>query len=185
MTFQFNAKSLFATYAQANTIVADDLVAFFKSLGCREYLVGTEEHLDGGIHYHCFVTWEQPVRTKDPRFFDFKGFHPNVQNPRNRRQVIAYCGKGGVTLSNFEVEEGLEEWPDLAKISSTAEVFMDAMRRSKPRDYILAYEKLEYYCDKHFKKPKLMHVPKFDLFDIPESLDDWVSENLQSDNVRK
>lgn len=91
----------YLTYSQVNYDVGSFvslLQATYDQLGASHHLVAHELHGDGGHHYHTVVRFPQPVRTRDPRFFDVAGFHPNYRGLRgaaNVGRVLDYCRKDG------------------------------------------------------------------------------------------
>lgn len=177
--FQFNAKSLFATYAQINDDVTKEFARdFFTALGASKYAIGEERHQDGGRHLHCFIQWPTPYRTRDPRIFDILGCHPNIQNPRDKAAVFEYCCKDGNFLRNFELE-AKRKWSEILAEANTKEVFLDAVRSNYARDYVLSYERLEYFTDKHFKKQHLEYLPECVQWSgVPPSIQEWLEQEI-------
>lgn len=98
MTFQLNSQTIGLTYPQTKLSyqqLYDGLKTIFSN-NCILYMViATELHLDGGSHYHVGIKLESPFRTRDERFGDIHGEHPNVLRPRNFRHWVAYCKKHG------------------------------------------------------------------------------------------
>lgn len=176
MPFQFNSKSIFATYAKCYLNV-DDVVKHFQLLGINKYVIGTEAHEDGSPHFHIYAQWPVAFRTKDERAFDIGGYHPHVQNPRNRQACIDYCKKDGNTLSNFDTDDD-SSWGQIAQIQDDPDRFLSAIKRHFPRDFVLSRERLDYYVEKQFKKPKREYSSEFTEFSCPIDVDAWVEENI-------
>lgn len=92
-------------YVDASNTITDHVGAFvsllqatYDQLGASHHLVAHELHGNGGHHYHTVVRFPNPVRTRDPRFFDVAGFHPNYRGLRgaaNVGRVLDYCRKDG------------------------------------------------------------------------------------------
>jgi len=176
MPFQFNSKSIFATYAKCYLNV-DDVIKHFQLLGINKYVIGTEAHEDGSPHFHIYAQWPVAFRTKDERAFDIGGYHPHVQNPRNRQACIDYCKKDGNTLSNFDTDDD-SSWGQIAQIQDDPDRFLSAVKRHFPRDFVLSRERLDYYVEKQFKKPKREYSSEFTEFSCPIDVDAWVEENI-------
>ncbi|HMD14988.1 MAG TPA: hypothetical protein VKI62_10205 [Bacteroidota bacterium] len=93
-----------------------------------KWLIGQENHepTEGdeyiGIHFHCYFEYKEPIRIRNPRYFDInanieeeveegvtvvvnKVFHPNVQSARKSRDVARYCAKKDdyIASDNFDL----------------------------------------------------------------------------------
>jgi hypothetical protein len=91
--YQFNARNVFLTYPQC-AIPLPQLLAFLWTRPNVVYAcVSSEKHVDGQLHRHAFVQFSKPLRTRDPRYFDFEGCHPNVQGARNSESTLKYVKK--------------------------------------------------------------------------------------------
>nr|UTM74974.1 replication-associated protein [Tick-associated circular DNA virus] len=97
--FRINAQRLLLTYPQA-TIDSNLLYGYFQSLPIKptKAIICTELHQDGNQHTHAAVEFERRVNTTRVHFFDFDGYHPNVQAARSWAACVNYCRKEG-TLS--------------------------------------------------------------------------------------
>jgi len=67
--------------------------------------VARESHKDGSIHYHVGYELSKPLRTRDERFWDLDGVHPNVQPARQFRAWIKYIRKDGDYLEEGFLNE--------------------------------------------------------------------------------
>ena len=67
-----------------------------------------------------------------------------------------------------------------AAIGATSrEDFFATAREADPRSYVIMYEKLEYYADKHFTPPVVPFTPEHTEFvRVPEEMRSWVEEEL-------
>ena len=67
-----------------------------------------------------------------------------------------------------------------AAISATSrDDFFSTAREADPRSYVLMFEKLEYYADKHYTPPAEPFTPEFTEFvRVPEEMRNWVAEEL-------
>lgn len=54
------------------------IIERFKKLNakCR---IGREHHQDGGLHYHAYAKHVKRFNTRDQRFLDIAGYHPNIR----------------------------------------------------------------------------------------------------------
>lgn len=103
--FRVNAKRFFVTYPQCD-ITPANLLGHFKTLGLvTRYVIGQEEHKDGGKHLHAVVEYAQKMNIKDSRFFDMNGFHPNFQGVKNWSQSSAYCKKDGNYIEEVSFDD--------------------------------------------------------------------------------
>lgn len=102
--FRCAAAKVFLTYSQAGEIKSSKVLIDalkLQGLPIRDYIVGTEEHADGGVHYHAFLKFSKKIDTINPRYFDVNGVHPNiVKNIKSEKAVTEYCMKGGNYISS-------------------------------------------------------------------------------------
>lgn len=52
-------------------------------------------HENGYKHYHGYIRFTEKLVTRNSRFLDYKGIHPNIQAVRDRKKWIAYVTKDG------------------------------------------------------------------------------------------
>lgn len=127
MVFQFNSKSICLTYSNVAkqcsvTIDAASIRDFLCNLHKRENIqyicVSKESHKDGASHFHSGILLRQPLRTRDERFWDFSGIHPNIQSARQFLQWIKYVKKDGDFIEEgflLENKPGPQEIIEMAK----------------------------------------------------------------------
>jgi len=67
-----------------------------------------------------------------------------------------------------------------AAIATTSrEEFFETARAADPHSYVVMFDKLEYYVDKHFTPPVPPFTPDFTKFvRVPEEMRSWVAEEL-------
>ena len=67
-----------------------------------------------------------------------------------------------------------------AAIATTSrEEFFETARAADPHSYVVMFDKLEYYVDKHFTPPVPPFTPDFTKFVwVPEEMRSWVAEEL-------
>jgi len=99
MSFRFNSKSFFLTYPQCEA-PKEELMNHLDELSELEWcVVSREQHEDGNYHLHAVGQFITKVNWRNPNCFDYLGFHPNIQSPRNLKAVIEYVCKDGDTCS--------------------------------------------------------------------------------------
>jgi len=90
----------------------------------RYYLIARELHEDGTPHLHACVEFSRTMR-EGTDWLDFKGKHPNKQDPRKWKACIQYCKKGGDFLESEEEEEGMTNNSDILHICQEMEDEME------------------------------------------------------------
>lgn len=121
MSFQINSSKLCLTYSNINKQLNGELSEsngfiftgndiddtcgklweFISSGNWGEHIsikylvVGREYHKSGDEHYHVALQLDRPIRTRNSRFFDLDGFHPNVQSAKDFNRWVAYVKKEG------------------------------------------------------------------------------------------
>lgn len=177
--FQFNSKTIFATYPQSDGLDKETILNVFVCHGILEYAcVGQEKHAEGGIHFHVAARYASPVRTRDPRFFDIKGYHPNIQGARNFQAVVDYCQKEKDFIEHGENRGIKRSWSDLLDKNGDKESFMTDVMMHFPRDYVLNTEKLLFFADYKYKPIIGRYISPDYNFIVPDILDDWFLRSL-------
>lgn len=96
--FRYNAKRVFLTYTKS-TFTKEEVLSHLQTYSKTEsYVISSEKHQDGTDHIHAVVVFSKKLDTIDPRFFDFKGVHPNIEVPKTKedlRRVARYVAKDG------------------------------------------------------------------------------------------
>jgi len=79
------------------------IIEFLMAKGHCKYIVAKEKHKNGTIHWHGYVDYDQKQDSRDTRFFDILGVHPNI---------IAKPGKGwqGYCAGQNGEKESSIEW---------------------------------------------------------------------------
>lgn len=113
MSFNFNRKTVFLTYAQSDCLTKEDVLAHWKAKHeLSEYIVALERHQDGSPHIHAYLHFQKQVHTRNERYFDLvsphcgKQFHPNIKTPSKadaKQNVKQYCIKGGDYIASCPV----------------------------------------------------------------------------------
>lgn len=95
MAFKFERRYALFTYAQCGGLDPFAVVNHFSELRA-ECIIGREDHADGGVHLHCFVDFNRKFASRDPRFADVEGRHPNVQP----------CGRTPEKMYDYAIKDG-------------------------------------------------------------------------------
>lgn len=97
-SFHFKNCKAFLTYARC-TVSKEEILTFLSTLGkLSEYVIGLEAHADGTPHLHCVLRYSPRVETRSARYFDYNGFHPNLEIPGTKadlHRVARYASKDG------------------------------------------------------------------------------------------
>lgn len=102
--FSIKSKNLFLTYSQSKLDHVDIHTAICDRFSEHSYVcTSKEQHKDSGTHYHAYVKFEQPYRSRDCKFADISGEHPNAQAVRNPNATINYVQKDGDYLESGEL----------------------------------------------------------------------------------
>lgn len=187
MTFQFRRRYGLFTYAQCGGLDPFAVCNHFASLRA-ECIIGREDHADGGTHLHCFVDFNREFSSRDPRFADVEGFHPNVLPGRKTPEKMwDYATKDGdVVAGGLERPDGSgvprsrDVWHDIILAESRAE-FFELCAELAPRALACSYNSLRAYADWKYRPVRLPYSTpsgvRIDTTGVGE-LDDWVRENL-------
>lgn len=109
--FDLQCRRVFLTYSQCNPLSPDVLREFFLGLPNPPYsfIIGSEEHQDGGKHFHCLLKWNTARRlhVRNARYFDVSVgasvFHPNIRRlktDRDLKRARHYVSKAGDVLEH-------------------------------------------------------------------------------------
>lgn len=125
--FRINAKKFFVTYPQCGDLSKDMVLQFFKNKGhICEYVIGEEEHKDGGRHVHAAIHFSNKYNLTTQDGFDINGYHPNVQAAKSFANVKTYCKKDG----NFIEDVALELTPEkFRERAADLEAYQDHMKQ--------------------------------------------------------
>lgn len=71
-----------------------------KLASLKYYTIAREKHESGKWHYHASIEFEEKYQTRDERFADLEGVHPNIIKPG--KGWLNYCKKDNDFISNYE-----------------------------------------------------------------------------------
>ncbi len=189
--FDLHARYVFLTYSQCNLEKEYVATRLVELLGSVQYLlVGHELHEDLGDHLHVFISFGRKRRTRDVRFFDIDGFHPNIKIPIRKQECHSYCAKGGDTTTRGEcpatlippakrVSKRTALFRELHESSDTVEDFMSALLERDP---------YEFYTRGHTIRKNALSVKRLrrsaeqpytqDQFNLPAEIQNWVDSEF-------
>lgn len=175
-TFRFESTSAFLTYPRCDLSKERVLELLQAKLSIKHYRIARELHADGTPHIHVVVKLNSQLRTRQQDFFDIEGFHPNIQKPRNLKNVCDYVSKDGDVINTFP--DNKPGWGDIIPSCGTREDFMRHMRDNFPRDYIINLDRILAFADWHYKPVIPPYVNDYVFSSVPDPLLEWVSGNL-------
>lgn len=190
--YQLQARYVFLTYAQCDVSKEDLLDHLTTDLPkqCLFALVGHERHLDGGDHLHAFLDFGDKLRTRNQRYFDFRGYHPNVQGARNPKEAYEYCKKDGDFVCDGEVptfsntaernsrasaSKQAELWGGILDDATDRASFLQLVRERAPDKLVLNFSQVEAYADRYFNADSASNYqPQYTEFQVPEPVQQWL-----------
>ncbi|QCX35057.1 replication-associated protein [Blackfly DNA virus 19] len=177
--FRLSAKNISLTYAQVVTFTKEELFEHLLSLDPAFLIVSQETHKDGGLHFHCLFTGTRKLEIKNPRYFDFRGAHPNTQGTRNKRAWLEYLKKeDGQPLQFGTDSTEKRSWADTLG-AETREEFLDMVKSVSPRDWILQNDRITSFADKIYSR-KEDYKPLWTQFHITSRMQLWESQRKNS-----
>lgn len=173
-SYRLNTRTVYLTYAQCPLEMPTLLEKLRTIKDYVHYAVCREQHEDGNYHLHCMLQFTTPVNTRNSRYFDIEGYHPNVQSARRPKDVLAYIRKDGEYLDNWPTRRS---YGDIITEAKDFDNFMELVKTNQPKDFILHHDKLEYYADKYFKRPPspYQNIPNSDPWQLPDDIANWLS----------
>lgn len=110
--FEFNARSLFATWPQCplGATAVRQLISSKFGRSLKSWIIGVERHADGNEHLHCLCLFDRRVHFRSALFLDLSNgdeehpvvYHPNIRpvkpGTKHLERVWHYCAKGGNIL---------------------------------------------------------------------------------------
>lgn len=107
----YNGKRFFLTYAQCEES-KESLLEFLQGKAAiRTFVIASEKHKEQGSHLHACIEFKD-VQRRPVDWLDFKGKHPNKQDPRKWGACQQYTKKDGDYIESGkrqELECSLEE----------------------------------------------------------------------------
>jgi len=105
--FRVNCRRLLLTWSQCGDIKPDEIFKFLNDKRpLRYWSIGQEHHQDGGLHVHAYVEYVDKLDIINPRYWDYKGFHPNILRVvKTWQKACNYTRKeNGNVVTNIDLE---------------------------------------------------------------------------------
>ncbi|AXH78187.1 MAG: Rep catalytic domain protein [Cressdnaviricota sp.] len=160
---RLEAKKYLLTYARC-TLSKEEILSHLQSLTTVEtYTVSRENHQDGTPHVHACIILQSSPRTRNMRYFDIDGLHPNIATLKTMsdfERASKYCQKDGDFITN--VKEHLSKRAQLFK-DLLEEGLTPSFVKTHPEIMALNYDQLRKWLS--FVRPELqlpayLHLPK-------------------------
>nr|QIJ70667.1 replication-associated protein [Tomato leaf curl Ghana virus] len=204
--FLINAKNYFLTYPQCS-LTKEEALSLLQNLQTptnKKYIkICRELHENGEPHLHALIQFEGKYKCQNNRFFDLVSptrsahFHPNIQGAKSSSDVKSYIDKDGDTLEwgKFQIDGRSARWGQQSANDAYAQALnagskSEALRIVKelaPKDFVLQFHNLNSNLDRIFQEPPAPYVSPFLSFSfnqVPEELEEWVSENVMDAAAR-
>jgi hypothetical protein len=177
--FNFNARSVFLTYPKADFDLEEFKNHVEKTFPLKYALVSSEEHQDGSLHRHAVLGFTERVHTRRHDFFDYSGFHPNIQTPRRVKDVISYCKKDGTFLKVGELpgDEKIN-WEELLSSSKSSEDFITRVRERDTLFCVRNFSNIERFAKWSFRTTRQDYTSDYCGFNVCYQLTDFHSRLL-------
>lgn len=91
--FRIYAKNFSLTYPQCS-VPKETLLQHLQSMQPDYICVSKELHNDGHPHLHAALCFSTKKNVRSPSYFDFQGYHPNIQATKKINEWITYVKKG-------------------------------------------------------------------------------------------
>nr|AMB51334.1 replication initiation protein [Tomato leaf curl Cameroon virus] len=204
--FRINSKNYFLTYPKCS-LEKEEALSQLQNLHTptnKKYIkICRELHENGEPHLHVLLQFEGKYNCQNQRFFDLVSptrsahFHPNIQGAKSSSDVKSYIDKDGDTLEwgEFQIDGrsargGCQNANDAAAEAlnaGSAEAAMAIIKEKLPKEFIFQYHNLKSNLDRIFEEPPAPYVSPFlnsSFNQVPEELEEWVSENVMSAAAR-
>ena len=158
--FSAHKKGYFLTFPQCpltRAEVGDHLL----SLGPEIVVVAQETHKSGDLHLHAWCEWPKPKNVRNPRFFDFKGYHCNIGTTKKkecntRANALKYILKTDKEPWFFGID--LDNWKSAEKGHRSYVGEMLITGKKTVREIIAEYPAEIYNLDKLLRNVNLYKV---------------------------
>lgn len=164
------------------------------------YTICSEEHTKGenagALHIHVLLCFTSRQRTRNPRVADFDGFHCHVEPARSPAAIHEYlhkyspggkcCGSNGQVICTIDKEnlpqEETNEWQVIRHGSRSRTEFIERIKDLDYRFYLAHASSILAEAERNFP---IVSLPSSgygnsEFNNVPESLQDWIRENLVS-----
>ncbi|ACN43229.1 replication-associated protein [Tomato leaf curl Togo virus-[Togo:2006]] len=204
--FKICAKNYFLTYPKCSLSkeeALEQLQAIQTPTNKKYIKICRELHENGEPHIHVLLQFEGKYQCTNNRFFDLVSptrsahFHPNIQGAKSSSDVKSYIDKDGDTLEwgEFQIDgrsaRGGQQTANDAYArainSGSKSEALTLLKELAPKDFVLQFHNLNNNLDRIFQEPPAPYVSPFlssSFNQVPEELEEWVSENVMSAAAR-
>lgn len=177
--FRLQSKAIGLTYAQCGT-AKDVLLPWLKakvSLWAPEYVcVSHEKHQDGGDHLHAVIILGKKPNIRSSNFFDFDGFHPNIQAVRDIKSWTDYVQKDGDYVEDGKRPEFKRKRDEIvaeALKAENREEFLSTLREKAPSLFLCSYIGISKYADDRYRANPFVYVSPYTDFVRHPTIESW------------
>jgi len=181
-SFRLNAKNFLLTFPQCFA-TKEQLKDHLVSLGASGGIVCEESHEDGSPHLHAFCHYQRKKDIRNPRFFDFLGFHGRYEASRDVWATISYVKKDGNFIEFGDYPKQKRKWEEVLS-AGTKEEALSVASEVSARDFIIFNDRIEQFLDKKFKPERKLYSPKFSNFLIPDEVSQWWNQAKSGDRPK-
>lgn len=179
MSFRVNAKNIFLTYPRF-TLPHLELHTFLATL-CDNVYSALEHHEDGTPHIHAIVSYFKKKDVRNQSFYDYEGFHCNIQACRSLESSITYIEKDGDTLGESPRDFNPTRQSRLTSLlneSSTPEDFTAGFASIDAHSYIIHNQRIIEFANNYYTTNTPITARPRSSFTEPSELTQWVASNL-------
>lgn len=195
-SFSFHAKNVFLTYprcpASKEWVKDWFMVKFLNKI--NYFTIAEEDHEEVdenngvGGHIHAVLSFKTKTRIRNQTTFDLEIYdnesglpiiyHPNIQSPRNLKDVIEYCKKDGNYISNHENRK--RSYGEIIKAHNSIDSFLEEIEEHYPRDLVLNLSRIREFAKWKFNDNDRFtyKVPEGMEFNIPDVMNSWLSQEV-------
>lgn len=128
--FRLNRRDVFLTYSRTTKRFSPHVVLrqLEDKAEIKHYVISQEQHKEAkkrNFHIHAYIEFPDKIDVKNERFFDLEYYgqiyHPNIQRPKKKWQLLEYIKKDNEYIENFESRPG---WKVILDDSTTDEEFL-------------------------------------------------------------
>lgn len=168
---------MYLTYPRCN-LSKETLLEELKTLKpVQRYAICQEKHQDGSLHLHALLCYDKKHESVNERYYDIRGFHPNVQPGRSITDIYTYITKDGDYIANFNPNKKARFSVEMED-AETKEDFLNLIKQSDYQAYVINHDKIDAYAEKLYARavsPPLEYPP---CTNIPQELEDWYQGNF-------
>lgn len=156
-SFDLHCRYALLTYAQSGDLAGEVVGARLREMGF-ESVIGRENHVDGGVHLHCFVDFGRKRRFRRVDVFDVCGHHPNISPSKGTPEKgYEYAIKDGdIVFQSLDKPESrggnsktVAVWTQITSASNREE-FWSLVHELDPKSAACSHTQLQKYCDWKF-----------------------------------